>query len=102
MKKLQAKLLRFFLINMKRRSADKKVGQKTSQIPGTGSKHRLIKVVDVEIDKAIITFIPSKVLEVQIATDPDSRCTTHERSRGPILVKEMTGAAEKSKGIVPH
>jgi hypothetical protein len=39
---------------------------------------------------------------VQVATDPGERSSIKGSIGGPVLVKEMAGASEKSRGVFLH
>src|ERR1039457_1386664 len=81
-------------------------GQNTSQEPhqitGGGCQRCFIEVVEIEINKTIVSLVAAKVLQVKIATDP-GRGRLEEWTAGTqSCVEQMACTTQENKGVLSH
>lgn len=59
----------FGVCRIERLSPALDAGQQANHVPADGSKGSLVVVVDVKIDKPVVTLVAAKILEMQVASD---------------------------------
>src|SRR5262249_21669272 len=77
-------------------------GEEPGQFPGGRREHRFVEIVEIEVDETVVPAKAPEVLEVEVARDPCEGRIVEHRVREPILVEEVTGAAEERERAHAH
>src|ERR1019366_2849638 len=92
----------FSVCRVERLSAALDAGEQANHVPIDGSKGSLVVVVDVKIDKPVVTLVAAKILEVQVAAAPSQRRIAEQGRIWQVVVKQVPGTAKEDEGTLLH
>ena len=71
MKAVLAKGLSIRCTDAEALGGDPDARQEPHQIPARWRERRLVEIIDIEVDEAVVALVAAEVLQVQIASHPD-------------------------------
>lgn len=91
-----------FLFDPQGIETGKNAGHHPDYFPGGWRQDALVKIIEIEIDQPVVTFVAAKIFEVQVAANPANGIGRYGVGLVKVFIEQVTGSPKKPKRVFCH